>query len=112
MTNLECKSKAEFTDSRNEHYIFYNLVMKSIFENPKYAAITGFLLAIPFITLFLLITFGIEPRLGPLDNSLNPENSHFGSFFWVKIEIEHIFGYLGGKHDLYSIPNPLRQHAL
>jgi len=55
-------------------------VMKAIITNPKYSAITSFLLALPFITLFLLFTFGKEPSLGSLDPALNPENSHLGSF--------------------------------
>lgn len=54
--------------------------MKSILDHPKYAAITGFLLALPFITLILLFMLGIEPNLGPLDPYLDPENSHLGSF--------------------------------
>jgi hypothetical protein len=54
--------------------------MKAIVGNPKNSAITGLLLALPFITLILLFTFGIEPDLGPLDPYLDPENSHIGSF--------------------------------
>jgi len=54
--------------------------MKSILDHPKYAAITGFLIALPFITVFMLLVFRIEPSLGPLDPYLNPENSHLGSF--------------------------------
>jgi membrane protease YdiL (CAAX protease family) len=41
---------------------------------------TGFLLALPFITLILLFILGIEPYLGPLDPYLDPANSHLGSF--------------------------------
>jgi hypothetical protein len=54
--------------------------MKAINANPKYTAITSFLLALPFITIFILFVFRIEPSLGPLDPLLDPENSHLGSF--------------------------------
>jgi len=57
--------------------------MKATTVNPKYAAITSLLLALSFITLFLLFTFGIEPSLGPFDPLLNPENSHLGSFIVI-----------------------------
>jgi uncharacterized membrane protein YidH (DUF202 family) len=43
--------------------------MKSILANPKSAAITSILLALPFVTIFLLLTLGIEP---PLLNNPNP----------------------------------------
>jgi uncharacterized membrane protein YidH (DUF202 family) len=43
--------------------------MKSILANPKSAAITCILLALPFMTIFLLLTLGIEP---PLLNNPNP----------------------------------------
>jgi hypothetical protein len=54
--------------------------MRAIVGNPKYSVITGFLLALPFITLILLFMLGIKPDLGPLDPYLDPENSHLGSF--------------------------------
>jgi len=54
--------------------------MKAISVNPKYTAITSFLLALPFITIFILYVFRIEPSLGPIDPYLNPEYSHLGSF--------------------------------
>ena len=44
--------------------------MKSIFATPKSAAITRILLALPFATIFLLLTLGIEP---PLFNNPNPD---------------------------------------
>jgi hypothetical protein len=54
--------------------------MKAIIANPKYAAIASFLLALPFITLFLLLMLGIEPNFGPLDPSFKSINGHLGSF--------------------------------
>ena len=54
--------------------------MKAIITNPNYAAIFSFLLALPFMTLFLLLLLGIEPNLGPLDPAFKSINGHLGSF--------------------------------
>ena len=54
--------------------------MKAIIANPKYAAIASFLLALPFMTLFLLLMLGIEPNFGPLDPSFKSINGHLGTF--------------------------------
>jgi hypothetical protein len=67
--------------------------MKAIVGNPKYAAITSFLLALPFITLILLFILGIEPNLGPLDPYLDPENSHLGSFIVFGMLLLSLVGY-------------------
>ena len=53
--------------------------MKAIIANPKYAAIASFLLALPFMTLFLLWVLGIEPNLGPLDPAFKSIDTHLGS---------------------------------
>jgi hypothetical protein len=53
--------------------------MKAILANPKYSAMNGFLLALPCISLFLLLKFGFEPGSGPLDRVFNPEYSRLGS---------------------------------
>ena len=48
--------------------------MTNIFTNPKSAAIVGFILALPFVTLLSLLLLGIEPPLGPLEPLLNNPN--------------------------------------
>jgi ABC-type proline/glycine betaine transport system permease subunit len=53
--------------------------MKTILTNPKSAIITSFLLALPFVTLFLLFMLGIEPSLGPLDPLLYADDNHLSS---------------------------------
>jgi hypothetical protein len=47
--------------------------MKIILTNPRSAAIISFILALPFMILFLLIMLGIEPSLGPLEPLLTTE---------------------------------------
>jgi hypothetical protein len=54
--------------------------MKAIIANPNYAAIVSFLLALPFMTLFLSFMLGLEPSLGPLDPAFKSINGHLGSF--------------------------------
>ena len=55
-------------------------MLKATFENLKHTVINGFLVALPFISLFLLFTLSIDLNLGPLDPYLDPEISHLGSF--------------------------------
>jgi hypothetical protein len=54
--------------------------MKAIIANPNYAAMVSFLLALPFMTLFLSFMLGLEPSLGPLDPTFKSINGHLGSF--------------------------------
>ena len=41
--------------------------MKTILTNPKSSAITSFLLALPFVILFLPLMLGVELSFGPLE---------------------------------------------
>jgi hypothetical protein len=41
--------------------------MKTILTNPKSVAMISLLLALPFMTLLLMVTLGVEPNLGPLE---------------------------------------------
>lgn len=45
--------------------------MTDILTNPKSAAIVGFILALPFVTILSLLMLGIEPSFGPLEPLLN-----------------------------------------
>ena len=53
--------------------------MKTILSNPKFAAITSVLLALPFLSLFTLFLSGLEPNIEPLSTILNPEEGQLGS---------------------------------
>ncbi len=55
--------------------------MKTILTNPKSAAIISFLLALPFVILFLLFMLGIEPRIGALEHSFIGSAIVFGATF-------------------------------
>jgi hypothetical protein len=48
--------------------------MTNLITNPKSAAIIGFILALPFVTLLSLLLLNIEPPLGPLEPLLNNPN--------------------------------------
>jgi hypothetical protein len=67
--------------------------MKTILANPKAAASTGFLLALPFMTLFLLLVLGIELSLGPLDPLLTAEGSRLGSLIVLGALILLLLGF-------------------
>jgi len=54
--------------------------MKTALTDSRSAAITSFLLALPFTSLPLLFVPAVEPRLGPLAPLLDPEAGHLGSF--------------------------------
>lgn len=53
--------------------------MKTDLTNPRSAIIAGSLLALPFVTLILLLLLGFEPSLGPLPSVLKISESHLGS---------------------------------
>jgi hypothetical protein len=60
-----------------------NNTMKNVMSNPKAAAIIGFILALPYLTISSLLMLGIEPPLGPLKPLLNnpdPDKPDPGSF--------------------------------
>ena len=48
--------------------------MKSVATNPASAAMIGFILALPFLTVLLFLLLGIEPPLGPLAPLLHGPN--------------------------------------
>ncbi len=41
--------------------------MKTLLKNPRSSAITSFILALPFVMIFLLILLNLEPNFGPLE---------------------------------------------
>jgi hypothetical protein len=54
--------------------------MKTTLTNPKSAAATGLLLALPFTTLFLAFMLGLDPSLGLFPRLFNVDESCFVSF--------------------------------
>jgi hypothetical protein len=54
--------------------------VKANLADPRTAALTSFLLALPFTSLILMLMLGIEPGFGSLDPLLRAPGSRLGSY--------------------------------
>lgn len=82
-TNGKPSSDGQYINGKRHgkwKFFYQNGVLKAIRAHPEYAAIVSFLLALPFMTLFLLLMLGIEPNLDPFDHTFKSINGHLGSF--------------------------------
>jgi hypothetical protein len=66
--------------------------MKITQANPKTEALIGFLLALPFLILFLQLIMGIEPSIGPLDPLIAAEGSRLGTWIVLGMLILSLLG--------------------